>query len=185
MKAILFQSFLDLVEAQYGADTLDGILADVDAPSGGIYTASGDYSHIELIELIVALSKRTHLSVSNLTKSFGMYHFAEYIAAYPQLFTDLHCSFELLEKVDSFIHKEVQALYLGAKPPKFEFSRKSQNTIELIYHSHRCMGDVAEGLILGCAAYYGEKINIKRETLGDGSGSIERFLLTQQFSNMR
>jgi len=47
------------------------------------------------------------------------------------------------------------------------------------------MGDVAEGLILGCAAYYGEKIIIKRETLGDGSGSIERFLLTQQFSEMR
>ena len=184
MKAILFQSFLDLVEAQYGADTLDAILADVDAPSGGIYTASGDYPHIELIELIVALSKRTHLSLSNLTKSFGMYHFAEFIAAYPQLFTDLHSSFELLEKVDSFIHKEVQALYSGAKPPKFEFSRKSQNTIELIYHSHRCMGDVAEGLILGCAAYYGEKITIKRETLGDGSGSIERFLLTQQFSAM-
>ena len=85
MKAILFQSFLDLVEAQYGADTLDAILADVDAPSGGIYTASGDYPHIELIELIVALSKRTHLSASNLTKSFGMYHFAEFIAAYPQL----------------------------------------------------------------------------------------------------
>jgi hypothetical protein len=44
------------------------------------------------------------------------------------------------------------------------------------------MGDVAEGLILGCAAYYGEKVVVKRETLGDGSGSTERFLLTQQIA---
>lgn len=181
MKAMLFQSFLDLVETQYGAETLDAILADVDADSGGIYTASGDYAHAELIALIVALSKRTHISVSNLTKSFGMYHFAEFIAAYPQLFTNLHSSFELLEKVDSFIHKEVQTLYPGAQPPKFEFNRLSHNTIELIYHSHRCMGDVAEGLILGCAAYYGEKVTVRREAIGDGSGSIERFLLTQKF----
>ncbi len=42
------------------------------------------------------------------------------------------------------------------------------------------MGDGAEGLILGCAAYFGEKVTVKREILGDGSGSTERFLLTQQ-----
>jgi hypothetical protein len=45
------------------------------------------------------------------------------------------------------------------------------------------MGDVAEGLILGCAAYYGEKIAVRREAIGDGSGSVERFLLTQKFSD--
>ena len=49
--------------------------------------------------------------------------------------------------------------------------------MEMIYQSPRCMGDVAEGLILGCAAFYREKIIIRRETLGDGSGSSERFLL--------
>jgi hypothetical protein len=38
---------------------------------------------------------------------------------------------------------------------------------------------VAEGLIQGCAAYYGEKLQVQRESLGDMSGSRERFLLTQ------
>lgn len=108
MKAMLFQSFLGLVEAQYGPDVLESIISDAGAPSGGIYTASGEYSHRELINLIVALSEVSNVSVSNLTKSFGMYHFAEFIAAYPQLFKDLHSSFELLEKIDSFIHAEVK-----------------------------------------------------------------------------
>lgn len=30
---------------------------------------------------------------------------------------------------------------------------------------------------MGCAAYYREKIIVRRETVGDGSGSSERFLL--------
>ena len=180
MQAILFQSFLDLVEAQYGPDVLEGIISDAGVSSGGIYVASGEYSHRELIDLIVALSERTNVSVSNLTKSFGMYHFAEFIAAYSHLLKHIHSLFELLERLDSFIHTEAKKLYPGARPPKFDVKRTSDKTIELLYQSPRCMGDVAEGLILGCAAYFGEKVTVKREILGDGSGSTERFLLTQQ-----
>jgi hypothetical protein len=51
--------------------------------------------------------------------------------------------------------------------------------LELLYQSPRCLGDVAEGLIQGCAAYYGEKITVKRERLGDKSGAIERFTITK------
>jgi len=40
------------------------------------------------------------------------------------------------------------------------------------------LGDVAEGLIYGCASHYGEKILVRRERLGDMTGSTERFMLT-------
>lgn len=43
-----------------------------------------------------------------------------------------------------------------------------------------CLGDVVEGLILDCVAYYGEKVTVKRESLGGSPSSTERFLLTQQ-----
>jgi hypothetical protein len=82
--------------------------------------------------------------------------------------------------VDSFIHREVKKLYPGAKPPKFECHKQSDSRLELIYESPRCLGDVAEGLIQGCAAYYGEKILVKRERLGDMTGSSERFIINLQ-----
>ena len=179
MKGMLFISFLDLVESQYGPETLESVLSEVAPENGGIYTAAGDYAHTELIALIVALSSQTQVSVSHLVKSFGMYHFAEFISAYPQLFTGLDSSFSLLEKVDSFIHQEVKLLYPGARPPKFDYHRVNDDTIELLYQSPRCMCDVAEGLIQGCAAYYGEKIGVKRERLGDKSGALERFTITR------
>ena len=49
--------------------------------------------------------------------------------------------------------------------------------MEVIYKSPRCMGDIAEGLILGCAAYYRERKIVRREAIGDTGGSAERFLL--------
>jgi hypothetical protein len=179
MKGMLFISFLDLVESQYDQDTLDAILVEVAPENGGIYTLAGDYDHTELVALVMALSKHSGASLTNLTKSFGMYHFAEFIAAYPQLFKGLDSSFALLEKVDSFIHQEVKTLYPGARPPKFECTKVSDNVLELLYQSPRCLGDVAEGLIQGCAAYYGDKITVKRERLGDKSGAMERFTITK------
>lgn len=179
MKGMLFISFLDLVENQYGQDMVESILSEVAPETGGVYTSAGDYDHRELIALVVALGKQAEVSVASLTKSFGMYHFAEFIAAYPQLFKGLDSSFALLEKVDSFIHEEVKTLYPGARPPKFECTKVDDHMLELLYQSPRCLGDVAEGLIQGCAAYYGEKITVKRERLGDKSGAIERFTITK------
>ena len=179
MKGMVFISFLDLVENQYGQEVVDAVLAEVAPENVGIYTSAGDYDHTELVALVVALSKQSEVTVTSLTKSFGMYHFAEFIAAYPQLFKGLDSSFALLEKVDSFIHEEVKTLYPGARPPKFECTKVDEHKLELLYQSPRCLGDVAEGLSQGCASYYGEKIHVKRERLGDKSGAIERFTITK------
>ena len=178
MKGMLFTSFLYQVEEQYGLEMVDDLLAEVAPESGGVYITVGNYDHNELIEMIVALSKKIDVSVVHLTKTFGMYLFAELIAAYPQWIDGLHSSFALLQKVDGFIHGEVKKLYPDASPPKFKCTSYTDTSMELIYQSPRCLGDVAEGLIQGCAAYYGEKITVRRESLDDKTGTTERFLLT-------
>ncbi len=177
MKGLIFTSFLHLVEKEYGLEMVDEVIAEAAPASGGIYTTVGNYDHSELITMIAALSKKINLSVSHLTRTFGVYLFAELIAAYPQWITDLNSCFALFVKVDGFIHGEVKKLYPDASPPTIKCTQFSESRMEMIYQSPRCMGDVAEGLILGCAAFYREKIIIRRETLGDGSGSSERFLL--------
>jgi len=178
MKGLLFTSFLHLVETEYGLEMVDEVIADAAPKSGGIYTTVGNYDHNELIAMIAVLSKKINLSVAHLNKTFGVYLFAELIAAYPQWITDLNSSFSLLCKVDGYIHGEVKKLYPDASPPSVKCTQYSETRMEMIYQSPRCMGDVAEGLILGCAAYYQEKITVCRESMGDSHGSSERFLLT-------
>jgi hypothetical protein len=179
VKGMIFTSFLYLVEERYGLEMVEEIIEEAAPASGGIYTTMGVYDHMELIEMIVVLSKKTDVSVPKVTKTFGMYLFAELIAAYPQWIEGMKSSFDMLQKVDGFIHVEVRKLYPDASPPAFKCSRYTDNTMELIYESPRCLGDVAEGLIQGCAAYYGEKLTVQRESLGDASGACERFFLTQ------
>lgn len=179
MKGMIFTSFLYLVEERYGLEMVEEVIEEAAPASGGIYTTMGVYDHTELIDMIVVLSKKTDVAVPTVTKTFGMYLFAELIAAYPQWIEGLNSSFEMLQKVDSFIHVEVRKLYPDASPPGFKCNRYTETTMELIYESPRCLGDVAEGLIQGCAAYYGERLQVQRESLGDMSGSRERFLLTQ------
>jgi hypothetical protein len=178
MKGLVFTSFLHLVEKEYGLEMVDEVIAEAAPASGGIYTTVGNYDHTELIDMIVVLSKKINVSVVHLTKTFGMYLFAELIAAYPQWITDLNSSFALLHKVDGFIHGEVKKLYPDASPPTFKCTSYTDTSMEVIYQSPRCMGDVAEGLIQGCAAYYGEKIVVRRETINDMTVSSERFMLT-------
>lgn len=182
MKGMLFTALLGLIEAEFGADMVDSVIDEVKPASGGIYTTVGTYDHTELVAILAALSKQTKVPLTNLTKTFGMYHFAEFTAAYPYLFDGLNSSFELLEKIDWFIHAEVRKLYPGAAPPKFECNLLSPTRMELIYQSPRCLGDIAEGFIYGCAWHYGEKISVRREKMGDLTGSTERFLLTLQIA---
>ncbi len=179
MKGMLFTSFLYLVEERYGKDMVEEIIDEAAPASGGIYTTVGTYDHKELIDMLVVLSKKIDVPVSKVTKTFGVYLFAELISAYPEWISGLNSSFELLQKVDDFIHVEVKKLYPDAAPPDFKCTRYTDLTMELIYQSPRCMGDVAEGLIKGCAAHYGEKLHVQREHLGDLSGSTERFFLTR------
>ena len=177
MKGLIFTSFLHLVEKEYGLDMVDELIAESAPVSGGIYTTVGNYDHRELIAMIAVLSQKINLSVGHLTKTFGVYLFAELIAAYPQWIADLDSSFALLAKVDDFIHGEVKKLYPDASPPSFKCTHHTDTRMEVIYQSPRCMGDVAEGLILGCAAFYKEKIIVQRESFGDSGASSERFLL--------
>ena len=97
MKGMLFTSFLYLVEERYGLEMVEEIIEEAAPASGGIYTTMGVYDHKELIDLLAVLSKKINVPVSKVTKTFGMYLFAELIAAYPQWIEGLHSSFELLE----------------------------------------------------------------------------------------
>jgi hypothetical protein len=178
MKGIIFTAFLDLVEEKFGMEMLEEVISSANLPNEGAYTSVGTYDHSELIAMVVILSEKSSIAVEDLVKAFGEYLFGVLSQTYPHWLEGIDSAFGLLEKVDGFIHVEVKKLYPDAKPPDFDCRRISSTQLEMIYHSPRGMGDVAEGLILGCATYYAQSIGVQREKIGSGNGETERFLLT-------
>jgi hypothetical protein len=118
MKGILIAEFIDLMEAEFGADMVDTVLEEVKPASGGVYTSMGTYDHAELVAILMALSRHSKVPLANLNKTFGMYYFPEFIASHPDLFDSHNSSLALLENIEWLIQWEAKRLYPSAIPPR-------------------------------------------------------------------
>jgi hypothetical protein len=82
--------------------------------------------------------------------------------------------------VDDYVHIEVRKLYPEAELPTFTCETPRPDQLSITYRSTRPFAALAEGLIRGCIAYYGEPIEIGVEDLSEGAGTMARFLLTRK-----
>ncbi|WP_047044243.1 heme NO-binding domain-containing protein [Vibrio mexicanus] len=172
MKGIIFTEFMELVEQEFGLDTLDKILEL--AEDEGIYTSVGSYDHRDLVKLIVQLSKVTDIPPETLQQVFGKSVFKNLYQALPDTASLIHCknTFQFVHHVEDYIHLEVKKLYPDAKPPKFEFISEHQTEMVFDYVSARCMAHVCFGLLKGCAEFYNEEIDVEMLNISDSNDRV-------------
>lgn len=178
MKGMIFTEFLEMVEEQFSLDMVDDIITDANLPSGGAYTAVGTYPHSEMVQLVAGLSERTAIPVPTLLSAFGERLFARFSVRYADLLTKAHSSFSFLDQLESYVHIEVKKLYPEAELPRFECSQLVDGRMQMIYTSKRAMADLAHGLMIGCFHHFREQVQIEREDLSTGQGTVVRFVLT-------
>jgi hypothetical protein len=164
MKGLIFTEFLEMVEEKFSAEMVENIIEDAHLPNGGAYTEIGTYDHSEIVRLVTSLSNRTDISAGELQTVFGNHLFKRFVNKYGTLITNLKSAFELLSKVDDYIHVEVLKLYPDAELPRFTCKTISENQMEMLYLSKHPFSDLARGLIQGCAEHFKENIHI--DTLG-------------------
>ena len=177
MKGIVFTEFIEFAEQRFGVGTAERAVASAHLASGGAYTAVGTYDHRELVAIVVEISRSTNSPIPGLLEAFGMYLFDRFAVLYPNLFEGNDGTFEFLRRVDGYIHVEVMKLYPDAELPRFEVATNGSGELVLVYKSARAFGDLARGLMLGCAHHFGERISISTEDLSAGSGKTLRFTL--------
>lgn len=178
MKGVVFTEFLDLVADEFSPDIADHIVDDADLPSKGIYTAVGTYTHAEMASLVIALSKRTGIKVPDLLKTYGVHLFKRFHASFPEFFAAAQDSFGFLASIEDIVHVEVKKLYPDAELPSFETVLISPDRMAMTYRSPRCLGDFAEGLMIGVFKHFGETVSLARSD--EDGGRIVRFELTRQ-----
>ncbi len=179
MKGVVFTEFLEMVEDRFSPEMADQIVVRAELPSGGVYTTVGTYDHREMIQLVSCLSEETGISPAELVRSFGMHLFGRFHTMFPKYFEGVTSSFDFLQRVDHYVHIEVGKLYPDAELPSFDCDTSQPGCLRLTYRSSRPFAALAEGLIRGCVAHYGEAVDIAMEDLSDGAGTAARFLLTK------
>ena len=168
MKGIVFTELTEMLDQKFSMEFTEEILAETELSSGGSYTAVGTYDHHEMIALVTTLSRKTGLAGAELQKMFGGHLFNSFLAAHPAYFQRCRSARELLASVNDVIHVEVRKLHVDAELPEFAHRYLADGTFELEYRSKRPFADLAEGLIAGCIAHYGDPVELQRTDLSSG-----------------
>lgn len=177
MKGIVFTEFLEMVEQTNGYDLVDTLLMTTDLPSGGVYTAAGTYSHLELSRLVATLGQVTHRSDASVLQEYGRYLFQTFLANYQHFIKAAPNAFTFLSSVDSYIHVEVKKLYPEAELPTFTVVQLDERTLRMVYQSSRRMGDLAYGLIEATMAYYQERATLTQRPLTPDGSRVEFLII--------
>jgi hypothetical protein len=167
MKGIIFNATEHAVTTVFDEDTWDDLLDA--AGCHGSYTAIGNYDDSELIGLVMAASETTGESPADVMRLVGRHAFSHLSERYDNLINEHTTTRDFLRSVNDIIHPEVLKMYPESKPPTFTLHDNDDGSMRLIYESHRCLGPLAEGLILGAADRFGEVVEI--ETVDDDDAS--------------
>ena len=179
MKGVVLTEFVDFVDEAYPAAVAASVrerLASL-CPSG--YSPVGSYAHQELIELTEVLARAAGEPQDAVLERYGAKLFDRFAALYPVFFVDADGALSFLERINTDIHDEVKKLYPDARFPAFECSSTAPGRLEMVYSSTRPLAALACGLIRGCIAYFGERVDLEREDVAGAAGCAARFVLTR------
>ena len=160
---------MELVEQQFGMDTLDDIIEAAKLPNDGAYTATGTYDYQEIVKLVMLLSQKTGVPIPNLLHSFGKFLFNRFAQNYGVFFEGVPDARTFLSRIEGVIHVEVRKLYPDAELPRFEHRTLDDGSFQLDYFSARQFEDLAHGLIEGCCEHFNEPNQVERTPIDDGT----------------
>jgi hypothetical protein len=125
------------------------------------YLNNQDIEDEKVLALFNALAKKMHIDINSLFNAFGEYFncvFAQkYFKSYYRTYKNTRNFLKAIDK----IHMNVESVYGGSTPPRFDVEEKD-NKLIIHYKSDRNLIDIAIALIYGVGKFYSEKLNIKK-----------------------
>ena len=169
MKGIVFADFVQFLERE-----LPGATGNIGKTP---YSPLQTYPEEELLSLVTRASQAAGVPVSEVLQRFGAHLFRSLATLYPVFVDGVGSPFELLSGIETSVHGEVKKLYPDAEFPRFEVSGRAPGHLQMVYRSRRPLADLAEGMIRGCIAWFGDDVVVERRDLDAADGRAARFTL--------
>ena len=157
MKGVIFSLLEQLISRDFGEDTWDALLEA--SQLDGVYTSLGSYPDEHLTRLVLAASGALAMPPDDVIVWFGRNALPVFAERYPQLFEPHDSMRSFVLTLNDIIHPEVRKLYPGADVPEFDFEVRD-GAVVMGYRSPRRLCSFAEGLLLGAADHYDERLTI-------------------------
>lgn len=179
MKGIVFTEFLQMVESEYGLETVDAIIEASSLASGGAYTAVGTYEFSEMLQLVNQLALMTNMAVDDLLYVFGLHLFDGLKNAHPDIVASYKNPLNLLYSIEDHIHVQVKKLYPEADLPTFKILERTDRSLNMIYSSTRGLYALAHGLIVKTFEHFKKGVKVDMQLLNE-QGTEVKFAVIQQ-----
>ncbi|MDG2094834.1 MAG: heme NO-binding domain-containing protein [Phycisphaerales bacterium] len=161
MYGLINVAIRDLVTNKFGQDSWNKIMekAEVDEMA---FVRMGQNDDAVTYSLIGAASEILDLPASDILQAFGQY-WTEFTAeeGYGHLLDSAGKTLpEFLQNLDQ-LHARVGTMYPGLKPPIFECTNVTENSLDLTYRSEReGLDDLVIGLLKGLAVRFNNEVTI-------------------------
>ena len=162
MKGIIFNLAEEVVSRQHGEDTWDAVLDQ--AGVAGSYTSLGNYPDSDLLAIVAAAARMLGTDEGSVLRAVAQGSIPLLAERYPHFFTPHSNACQFLLTLNDIIHPEVRKLYAGADVPNFAYELDNDDSVTLLYGSHRKLCTLAEGFIHGAAQHYGQDVDVEQPT---------------------
>lgn len=159
MKGTVISTWIKTCRKIYGDDTVNLAMESTGWDINKIFNPIEDLPDEDVDRMMQYISKEKGITINELWKSIGKDNITSFSTAYPAFFK--HDSLYQFLKSMYDVHMVVKKRIPGANPPVIEITPVSKNEAILVYKSKRGMFDYLEGLIVGSAKFYNEKIDAK------------------------
>jgi hypothetical protein len=151
------------VDTQVGADAWNALLKDAGL-GHKVYLATQQYPDDDVLRLLSAASSATGNAPESILKAFGHFLVADLVSVYGAYIRPQWGALDLLEQVETTMHRAVRSQNPGATPPSLRSERVSPNEVIITYTSPRKLCALGEGLIAGVADHYKTALSVEQPT---------------------
>jgi len=162
MKGVIVVCLKELVTTKFGEDVWKKCLVDVGVNPNTTFLHSADVDDGTVVGVLQAVCKNLNITLEQAAEAFGDYWVNEFSQKIYKSFYNKHKSAkEFLLSMDN-VHDIITKTMENAKPPKFGYENKDENTLIMHYNSHRGLIDIMIGLIKGVGKFYNEKLTVTK-----------------------
>lgn len=162
MKGVIVMCLRDLVTSTAGQKVWKQILTEALDDEFAMFVAGTEVDDEKIMALLASTMTALNMTLPQAADAFGD-HWVNRFARnmYGAYFERANSAREFLLQMDE-VHRATTERMEGAKPPRFTYEWKDDNTLIMGYQSTRGLIDLMVGLIKGVGTCYGEELEITK-----------------------
>jgi hypothetical protein len=170
MQGTIVKCLAEMITEEFGQDKWDNVLERTGVRKDHIFLTTEDVDDQVVLKMIDSVCQVLKISQVQAADAFGDYWVNVYAPRiYHAYFDAAQSARDFLLRMDN-VHQVMTQILPDARPPRFDYEWKDENTLIIKYHSHRGLIDFMVGLARGVGKYYEDNLVVTK--LGNDRAEI-------------